>query len=443
MKTIGIDLGTTKVAVVLAEDGKLIAAESAAHNARVVLENPRAAEQNVAEIFDCVKKLLSCFPADLRCKVQAVGITGQMHSVMLTDRCGNFSHLMTWQDHRCGKDRLEQFNQCSGLNLREGFGGTTLARLAQQGDLQQYTSAATISDMLGAYLCRNPRIHTDPTHAASWGLWDHLKANWNFDALKRLNIDPEILPEVLPSGAVIGHISPDRGGEFGIPANIPVINGIGDNQASILGSGHDLEREVFLTLGTGAQLSAVVSGDFPLCSDILELRPFPGDKALLVAAPMCGGSAFALLADTVNRFRQDLLGEEPLPRGELLDKLDAAAVDFLTRYGEPSIQIKPHFCGERYQADLRGCIEGLTLTNTAPGELAAALATGIVRNLKKDFPTEVFNGRTRIVGSGNAVRLLKSIQMVIRQEFPLELEFSEAKEEAAVGAARLACKNGG
>ena len=78
------------------------------------------------------------------------------------------------------------------------------------------------------------------------------------------------------------------------------------------------------------------------------------------------------------------------------------------------------------------------MDNAIPGALAAALALGIVRNLKKDFPPEVMQSRQVVIGSGNAVRLIKSIQYAIEKEFSLPLVLSQGREEAAVGAARQA-----
>ena len=68
----------------------------------------------------------------------------------------------------------------------------------------------------------------------------------------------------------------------------------------------------------------------------------------------------------------------------------------------------------------------------------AALALGIVRNLKAGFAPELIAGKREVIGSGNAVRLLKSIQWAIRHEFGLPLRLPDTREEAATGAALLA-----
>lgn len=440
MKSLGIDLGTTKVAVIVYDQHSgLITALNAPHGAALDTGDPDAGEQDAGKIFDCVYSLIGQLPEDLRREIKAIGITGQMHSLMLVKNKA-FSPLITWQDHRCGKKMIQRFNAKSSLTLREGFGGTTLARMAENNELGNWEKAAAVSDMLGAVIRGDGKIVTDPTHAASWGIYDRENGCWNFAALKALDIPREILPEIMPSGAVTGKVSAEFAGKFQIPAEAAVVNAIGDNQASIMGTGKDFAGELYLTLGTGAQLSMVVEEKLENLPENLELRPFPGNRYLLVSAPLCGGAAFAWLADTVNRFRTEL-GESAIPRGEMLDKLDEAGFRYLTGHGESEIRIAPHFLGERHAPEIRGEVRGLTLSNAGPGELASALALGIIRNLKSGFPAKELASRKKVVGSGNAVRLVKSIRFAIEKEFGLPLELADGSEEAAVGAARQALES--
>ena len=438
MKSLGIDLGTTKVAVIVYDNEKgLITALNASHHAALANEDPAAGEQDAEKIFDCVMELIGKIPEDLRQEVSAIGITGQMHSLLLIGEDGSFSPLVTWQDHRCGKDMIDRFNRKSSLTLREGFGGTTLARMAEENVFSGWKKAATVSDALSFMLRGGGSVITDPTHAASWGIYDAAGGAWNKEALDKLNIPLEILPEIRESGSVAGVISREFADRFQIPENAVIINAIGDNQASILGTGKDFSGEVYLTLGTGAQLSMVTDEMINDLPENLEMRPFPGGRYLLVSAPLCGGAAFAWLADTVNNFKTEL-GEAPLPKGELLDKLDEAGYRFMLKNGESSIRIAPHFLGERHAPELRGEISGLTLANATAGELASALALGIVRNLKSGFPAGELASRKKVIGSGNAVRLVKSIRLAIERELGLPLELNEGSEEAACGAAALA-----
>ena len=436
--TLGLDLGTSKVAAVIIDAaGKLLAVSSAAHHAQSTLDNG-GAEENVSMMMDTLKQCIAALPADLRREVSAIGVTGQMHSILLGDDHGRLSPLVTWQDRRCGEEMLQKFNRRSGLTLRDGFGGATLARLAQEGTLGQWSWCAAIGDYVTASLSGNTAIITDPTHAASWGLFDLQSGNWNTDAVNQLNIPRHLLPEIRPSGAVVGVLCAEWSHALGLPQGICVGNAIGDNQASILGTGTHFDTEIYLTLGTGAQLSLVVDHAPAKLDEAFELRPFPGGRLLLVKAPLCGGAAFAWLVKTVNRFRCDL-GEEELPEEELFRKLDTLAVQSMSSE-DNEIVILPHFLGERHAPSLRGRIDGLSLDNAGAGSIAAALASGIVHNLCSGLPAELRKSRRVVYGSGNAVRRLKCIQHAIEKELNLPLELSQAREEAAVGAALLAEK---
>lgn len=430
--TLGIDLGTTKIAaVIIDEKRQLLAVANMPHRADLPTVS-NGAEQCVEKIIDCVAATLAQLAPELLQKVSAVAVTGQMHSVLLGNEY-EISPLVTWQDHRCGKAMLKDFKQKANIILREGFGGTTLARLAAVKQLDRWDFASTISDYLVKLLTGSHTIVTDPTHAASWGLYNNVSGKWNRPAVDSLGIPWKLLPAIHPSGVIVGKICPRAAKQFGLPSGIAVVNAIGDNQASIFGSGTDFEHEIYLTLGTGAQLSIVVTAVLGQLSELVEARPFPGGRTLLVTAPLCGGAAFTWLADTINAFRRDL-GEPELPTGKLLDQLDVLTLAEL-EHGKPEITISPHFLGERWNPSLRGCCNGLTLNNTTPGKIGAALALGIIRNLKEGFQPEQLMGRKTIIGSGNAVRLLKSIQWSILKEFALPLRFSETQEEAAVGAA--------
>ena len=435
MNILGIDLGTTKNAVVIVDgNGTLLAVSAAPHKASYAV-GTKGAEQNIAKTFSCLKMLIQQLPPELLHDVAAIGITGQMHSV-LVGTGETVSPLITWQDCRCGTERLQQFQTRSGLKLREGFGGATLARLAEENILQNGAFVSTISDWVVALFTGILKPVTDPTHAASFGLYDFGSKNWNYAAIAALGIQKSLLPEIRPSGSIVGGLAANMAEKFGLPAGIPVVNAIGDNQASILGCCSDSEKEIYLTIGTGMQLSVVAETSFDELPVGLEQRPFTKDRNLIVSAPLCGGAAFAWLVDTINIFRCDF-GEPKLSRDDLFVKLDLLALAAM-KTGKVEITAKPYFLGERYCPSLRGAFDGLTLTNATPGNIAAALAIGIVHNLRHGFPEKLLSDKNIVIGSGNAVRKLKCIQKAIRREFGLPLQLSKTREEAASGVAKWA-----
>ena len=436
--TLGIDIGTSKCASVCrdADSGELLCSASVAHHADIS-SVPDAAEQDVGLLLACVVKTVSALPEDILRKVSAIGVTGQMHSVMGRNSEQCFP-LITWQDKRCGNaGLLNEYSRLSGHELHDGFGAATLARLGKETASWEY--AATIMDHLVLLLCGNEKVVTDPANAASWGLLDDQSLQWDEKGAAALGIRKELLPEICPSGSLAGHLCNEWSMLLGVPAGTPVAVATGDNQASILGTGTDFDRELYLTLGTGAQLSAVISEEEAekiTPGGKLELRPFPGKRKLAVCSCLCGGYAFTWLGETLQKLLYDL-GIPAPPLCELLDKADALGLESLQK-NTVSLQLKPHFLGERTNQDLRGSICGITPENFTLGNLAAADAVGILDNLLSDFPAEILQKRSRLLGSGNGIRKVKCVQTVIRQKFLQEFILQDTCEEAASGAARLA-----
>jgi sugar (pentulose or hexulose) kinase len=241
-----------------------------------------------------------------------------------------------------------------------------------------------------------------------------------------------MLPEIQPCGTVAGRLSAAWSSRLGIPSGVPVAVAIGDNQASLLATLRDPERELALTLGTGGQLSAVVGRDNITGlneSDRFEYRPFPGERYAAVAAALSGGAGWAWLAGTVTAWYRDM--GTPAPSSEAiyarLNELGLAAQD--------GVVVRPQFIGERHDPTLRGAITGIGGEGLALGALARGLARGIVTNLRDMLPADIHAGRTALVGSGNALRRNPLLQRMAEGEFALPLRLSAGREEAACGAA--------
>ena len=83
---LGIDMGTTKVAaVILNTEGDLIVLESQVHGADISTA-PGFSEQNISVLVGTVRKILRKFPEELKSKIQTIGLTGQMHGVILLNK---------------------------------------------------------------------------------------------------------------------------------------------------------------------------------------------------------------------------------------------------------------------------------------------------------------------------------------------------------------------
>ena len=440
---LGIDIGTTKTAAVIVDaEGGVLAAASHAHGAALSVPAGRA-EQDPAQLLHSAWAAVGELPADLRRAVSAVGLTGQMHSVVLLDRHGDpLTPLITWQDGRCLEEPrfLPELEARIGYALRTGYGCASIVWRQEHGGLPAGTAcAADMPDLAGARLCGLACPPIDPTFAASWGLFDLAVFDWDCAAVAKAGIPKGLLPEVRPSGATAGVVTPAMAQRLGIPAGTSVAVAVGDNQASLLATLGDPVRDIALTLGTAGQLSVVVPrGEQPApageCAP-WEYRPYPGGRLVLVAAALCGGAAWAWLVDSYARCLREMGQAEP-DREWLFARMDE-----LGRLATEELTVETHFLGERHDEGLRGAIRGIDLRNFGMGPLARGLARGIVRNLREMLPEAALAGRTRVVGSGNALRRSALLRSMVESEFRLPLVMAEGREEAATGAARLAAES--
>jgi len=76
--------------------------------------------------------------------------------------------------------------------------------------------------------------------------------DWKWDAL---GIEPEMLPELLPPGAVLGEITPSAAEQTGIPAGLPVIAAAADKACEVLGAGCLSPDVACLSYGTTATIN--------------------------------------------------------------------------------------------------------------------------------------------------------------------------------------------
>ncbi len=433
---LGIDIGTTKAAAVIVDRRERLHASAAAGHEADLRSPAGRAEQDAAALLRSAEAAVGELPDHLLRQVQCVGVTGQMHGVVVLDAAAQpLTPLITWQDGRCLEDGfLDELNARVGGRLRTGYGCATLAWLGAHGELPpEAESSATIGDLMVARLCGGARPVTDPTHGASWGLFDLRKFTWDVSAVKAANLSPALLPEVVPCGAKAGTTCQAAAGKLGIPSGIPVAAAIGDNQASLLSTLTNPQKDLALTLGTGGQASAVLPAEWPIehlrGESTYEYRPYPPQRMLIVASSLCGGAAWAWLAEAALSWMRDL-GCSQISPADVFTRLNE-----LAGRAAGNLNILPHFQGERHDTALRAAIRGIDLGNFDLGNVARSLARAIVANLKSMLPDRVLAGRERVVGSGNALRRNPALAAAAEEVFALPLKMTEVTEEAATGAA--------
>src|SRR5690606_687475 len=105
---LGMDLGTTSTAAVALDDrGRVVDVVRRTHEAEVPGLPAGYAEQDPGRHWACALEVLRELASRLNSPPCALGLTGQMHSVLTLDsRNEPLSNLITWQDRRAN-ERLD------------------------------------------------------------------------------------------------------------------------------------------------------------------------------------------------------------------------------------------------------------------------------------------------------------------------------------------------
>ncbi len=456
---VGLDVGTTSVSAVAldADAARVVAAVSRPHGAGRTGAVAGRAELDVDALWEVTQGVLAAVAADVgdRRAIGALGVTGQMHGLALVGSDGTpVAPAITWQDQRgaesdaAGGTYLERFIAEAGgpeafarmgALPATGYLGPSLYWLRRNGLLPAAAATAClIPDAIVARLTAGPPV-TDPTDAASTGLYDVVGGAWDRDLLRRLGLPEGLLAPVRASGDVAGRLDPDVARRVGLSPGLPVAVAIGDNQASYIGSVRHAADALLVNIGTGAQVSALM--DAFATAPGLEARPFPGGRYLLVGAGLFGGASYALLRDLFARIGEALFGgAEAEGLYERMNELAARVPP-----GSDGLRFTPLFAGTRVDPTMRGNLTGMGVHNLTPGHLARALLEGVAEQLHGlyDAMRPLAGARTDLVGAGNAVERNALLARLLATRFGLPLHLPAFEEPAAVGSALVAATAAG
>jgi sugar (pentulose or hexulose) kinase len=386
--------------------------------------------------------------------VAGVGITGQQHGVVVVDTgLSPETPFVNWQDRRgdeidpkTGETFVRRANaqvgedaaRRAGCRLATGYLAVTLFWMKETGSLPPTGTACFVMDYFGATLTGGPPV-TDPTCAASAGVFDVADGAWDAAMIEALGLPRALFPEVRRSGDSLGGLTAEAAARTGLPEGLPVFVGIGDNQASFLGSVARRDDTVLVNVGTGGQVTAFT--DAFRYDPRLETRPFPRGGFLLVAAGLCGGGSYAVLERFFRAAGEQLFGARPAEDlYPLLNRLAATVPR-----GAGGLRCEPYFTGSRAQPGVRASLTGASAENFTPGHLARALLEGMARSLVDGYEviTKLGPPCRRLAGAGNGLRANPVLAEAVAEEFGLPLAFPRHREEAAFGAALLAAVGAG
>jgi xylulokinase len=436
---LGIDISTTSSkALLMNEDGDVHAVAASPHTLQT--PKPLWSEQDPLEWWEAASASIRSVMEKAGIggeRIAAIGLTGQMHGLVLLDEAGNVLRpAILWNDQRtqsqCDEihQRIgrERFIQITGNVALTGFTAPKILWV-QENEPEVYAKAKHIllpKDYIRYRLTGEYAM--DKADGAGTVLFDLKSRTWSGEVLEALEIDPAWMPQTFEGPEFTGHITTEAASATSLKFGTPVAAGGGDQAAQAVGVGAVEPGVVALTVGT----SGVVFATTP--SALIE--PEGRLHAFCHALPNRWHFMGVMLsaAGSLQWYRDALA-----PRMTFDDLLkEAEAVPA----GSEGLQFLPYLSGERTPHPdplARGAFIGLTLRH-GRAHMTRAVLEGVAFGLKDSF-TLIQNAglgaiaQVRASGGGTKGALWKQI---LASAFEAELVTVNTMEGAAYGAALLA-----
>lgn len=441
---IGIDVSTTATKTLLMDErGEVVGVASQEYS----FETPKPlwSEQDPAlwwqAAVNSIREVISATGIDAA-DIQGVGLTGQMHGLVLLDKNGLVLRpSILWNDQRteaqCDEIRKligeEKFIQTTGNNALTGF---TAPKILWVRENEPYIYARVRHILLPKDYVRyrlTGEYGMDKADGSGTVLMDLKERSWSGEVLKALDITPEWMPQLYEGTQITGFVTSDAAEICGLPDGIPVIAGGGDQAASAVGTGAVQEGIVSLSLGTSGVVFATVNSAVVEAQGRLHAfcHSVP-DRWHLMGVMLSAAGSLRWYRDTFSPGRD-------------FDDLLAPAADIPP--GSDGLFFLPYLTGERtpYPDPLaRGAFIGLTVRHSMP-HLTRAVLEGVAFGLRDSFELMKESGlsdinQIRIAGGGARSALWRQI---LADVLGSELVTVNTTEGAAYGAALLAAAGAG
>ncbi len=436
---VGIDVSTTATkALVIDEQGTVI--QTASTEYAFDTPHPQWSEQAPSLWWhgatESIRKALA--GADIPGKeVTAIGLTGQMHGLVLLDVAGRVLRpAILWNDQRTSAECDEIIERvgrteliaCTGNDALTGFTAPKLLwiRRHEPAIFEKIRQVLLPKDYVRFRL--TGEYATDRAGAAGTLLLDVRKRDWSDEVLAKLDIPSQWLPPTHEGPDITGTLSAEAAEATGLAAGTPVVAGGGDQSAQAVGVGAVQEGIVALTLGTSGVVFASVNKPF--------IDPDGRLHSFCHAAPDTWHLMGVMLsaAGSLRWYRDTLF-----PNTSWNDLLDPAQD---VQPGAQGLLFLPYLTGERTpHADpmARGAFVGLTVRHGSK-HMTRSVLEGVAFGLRDSFEIMRSAGLTsidqvRISGGGARSALWRNI---LADVLETELVTVNTTEGAAFGAALLA-----
>lgn len=443
---IGIDNGTqgTKVCVFSVNNKCVISSGYSSHS--IIENNKGRREQNPIWWIDAAKiALKDALNNEIVDKklIKGISVSGQQHGCVVLDENGNvLRNAKLWCDtetvEECdiitnnvgGKEKV--INEI-GNSVAVGFTASKILWI-KRNEPEIYEKIKHIllpHDYLNYWLTGN--YVTDMGDASGTAYFDIKTRNWSKIMLKAIDDSKNLedyLPKILKFNEKAGVIRKEISDEFGIPNDVIVASGGGDNMMSAIGTGNVKNGIITCSLGTSGTIFSY--SDKPIIDNNGELASFCSSS---------GGWLPLICTMNVTIATEQMRSVFGLSIEEYNKKVEEA------KPGSDGIILIPYFNGERTppRPNSNASFVGITTTNFNQNNLCRAAMEGATFGLK--YGIEILERlgikpkQIRLVGGGSKSKIWRQI---VSDIFDCEVVCPNNPESGSLGCAiqAMSCVTG-
>ena len=434
MYYIGLDLGTSALKLLLmsgqGEICKIISKEYP-----ISFPKPGWSEQNPVDWWNAAVDGIRELVRDVVDKNQIKGISfgGQMHGLVVLDKDDHVIRpAILWNDGRTAEE-CKYLNEVVGTEKLSqytaniAFAGFTAPKILwmQKHEPENFRKIHKImlpKDYLAYRL--SGVFCTDVSDASGMLLFDVEHKCWSEEMLNMCGIKREQVADIYESYEAVGTITPEAAGELGLPQNVKIIAGAGDNAAAAIGTGTVGDGRCNVSLGTSGTI-------------FISSKNFGVDENNALHSFAHADGHFHLMgcmlsAASCNKWwMEDIIGTKEYGKEQ----------ESVQNLGENHVFFLPYLMGERSphnDPDARGAFIGMSM-DTKRSDMTLAVLEGVAFAMRDSLEVAKSLGidikRTTICGGGAKSLLWRKIMANVLN---LEVDIIESEEGPGYGGAILA-----
>jgi xylulokinase len=270
----GIDIGTTGTkAGIFDLKGTMLS--SAYREYRCEYPKANYIEQDVLMLMDKTKDAIREAVASAEIdknEIGSLGISSQRSCTIFLDKTNKILRpMISWQDSRASKEVEEISQKISPDEYYRitGFPNNTTWVLSKMlwvrnNEPDVWNKARKIVQLQDytLYSFGADDFYNDVSDSGFYGFWDTTNLEWSDKILDIFNIDKNLLPVPIPSAVEICTISKEAAEQTGLPEDLIICTGAGDQNSAAVGAGIVYDGYLSTSMGTAGNANAYLESPF-------------------------------------------------------------------------------------------------------------------------------------------------------------------------------------